>query len=52
MAETLAKAALLSGPEGAERWLSRWGGVTYTDDGRSCAFGPLRAELGAGQVAA
>ena len=52
VAETLAKAALLSGPEGAERWLSRWGGVTYTDDGRSCAFGPLRAELGAGQVAA
>lgn len=31
-AETLAKAALLSGPEGAERWL-RYGGMVVFDDG-------------------
>jgi thiamine biosynthesis lipoprotein len=32
-ADTLAKAALLSGPAGARRWLERYGGVTVTDDG-------------------
>jgi thiamine biosynthesis lipoprotein len=32
LAEALSKAALLSGPEGAERWLSR-GGVIVYDDG-------------------
>jgi len=51
-AEALAKAALLSGPTGAERWLSRWGGTVYLDDGRLRAFGPLRDELDVGQLAA
>jgi thiamine biosynthesis lipoprotein len=51
VAEALAKAALLSGPEGAERWLSRWGGVAFADDGAMKAFGGVRAELeGAGSV--
>ena len=40
-AETLAKAALLAGPAGAGGHLSRWGGVTFTDDGRLTAYGPL-----------
>jgi thiamine biosynthesis lipoprotein len=40
-AETRAKAALLSGPEGAGGWLSRWGGVVFADDGAPEAFGPL-----------
>ncbi len=33
-AETLAKAALLSGPAGARRWLSRHGGFAFDEDGR------------------
>jgi thiamine biosynthesis lipoprotein len=32
-AETLAKAALLTGPAGARRWLSRHGGFTFAEDG-------------------
>jgi thiamine biosynthesis lipoprotein len=32
-AETLAKAALLSGPEHAASWLRRYGGLTVADDG-------------------
>ena len=32
-ADTLAKAALLSGPDGAARWLRRHGGLFITDDG-------------------
>ena len=44
-AEVLAKAALLCGPAGAERWLGRWGGVTFADDGTLQAFGPIRDEL-------
>jgi thiamine biosynthesis lipoprotein len=32
-ADTLAKAALLSGPEHAGRWLKRHGGLTVNDDG-------------------
>ena len=32
-AETLAKAALLSGPEGARRWLADFGGVLVHDGG-------------------
>ena len=38
-AETLAKAALLSGPGDAGRWLTRWGGVAFADDGTLEAFG-------------
>ncbi len=41
-AEVLAKAALLSGPDGAERWLERWGGVVFADDGTRSDFGPVR----------
>jgi len=33
VAEALAKAALLSGPRGAARWLKRYGGLLVTDDG-------------------
>lgn len=44
-AETLAKAALLSGPREAERWLSRWGGVVFDDEGEAQAFGPLEQQL-------
>jgi thiamine biosynthesis lipoprotein len=32
-AEALAKAALLSGPLGARRWLRPFGGVLFHDDG-------------------
>ena len=32
-ADTLAKAALLSGPDEAARWLRRHGGLFITDDG-------------------
>ena len=32
-ADTLAKAALLSGPDGAARWLRRHGGLFILDDG-------------------
>jgi thiamine biosynthesis lipoprotein len=41
-AEVLAKSALLSGPDGAERWLGRWGGLVVDDNGAGTAFGPLR----------
>ena len=41
-AETLAKAALLSGPLGARRWLSEHGGVIVHDDGRAEWLGPAR----------
>jgi len=41
-AEALAKAALLSGPRGARRWLSRYGGLIVRDDGEVEPFGPLR----------
>jgi thiamine biosynthesis lipoprotein len=44
-AETLAKAALLSGPTGAGAWLGRWGGVVFDDHGAATAYGPLRARL-------
>lgn len=51
-AEVLAKAALLSGPEGAESWLSRWGGIVYADDGTPAAFGAMQDQLGATRRAA
>ena len=38
-AEALAKAALLSGPAGAGRWLRRHGGLTVRDDGDVEVFG-------------
>jgi thiamine biosynthesis lipoprotein len=41
-AETLAKAALLSGPLGGRRWLERHGGLLVHDDGRVELCGPLR----------
>ncbi len=41
-AETLAKAALLSGPNGAQRWL-RHGGVLVFDDGRHTVVNPGQA---------
>jgi thiamine biosynthesis lipoprotein len=40
-AEALAKAALLSGPGGAGRWLSAHGGLAVRDDGEVVPFGPL-----------
>jgi thiamine biosynthesis lipoprotein len=40
-AEALAKAALLSGPARAGRWLRRHGGVTVRDDGDVVLHGPL-----------
>ena len=43
--EMLAKAALLCGPAGAGRWLGRWGGVAFAEDGTLQAFGPIRDEL-------
>jgi thiamine biosynthesis lipoprotein len=43
-AEVLAKAALLSGPAGAERWLARWGGAVFDDAGTRTDFGPLNAQ--------
>ncbi len=46
-AEALAKAALLSGPSGAGRWLRRHGGLTVRDDGAVERYGAL-----AGSVAA
>ena len=48
-AEALAKAALLSGPGDAGRWLTRWGGVAFADDGTLEAFGPIRDELESGR---
>ena len=41
-AEALAKAALLSGPARAGRWLGAYGGLAILDDGDVIAFGPLR----------
>jgi len=41
-AETLAKAALLSGPDGARRWLEPLGGLLVHDDGDVELVGPLR----------
>jgi FAD:protein FMN transferase len=41
-AEVLAKAALLSGPAGAHRWLRRHGGLTVREDGEVELHGPLR----------
>ncbi len=41
-AEALAKAALLSGPVRAGRWLSEHGGLAIRDDGDVVPFGPLR----------
>jgi FAD:protein FMN transferase len=41
-AEVLAKAALLSGPAGAHRWLRDHGGLTVRDDGEVELHGPLR----------
>jgi thiamine biosynthesis lipoprotein len=40
-ADTLAKAALLSGPENAGRWLKRHGGLTVSDDGTVSYHGHL-----------
>jgi thiamine biosynthesis lipoprotein len=42
-AEVLAKAALLSGPAGARRWLGRHGGLVVRDDGDVEPCGPLRS---------
>ena len=44
-AETLAKAALLSGPLGARRWLVEHGGVIVHDDGTPEWIGPARPHL-------
>lgn len=41
-ADVLAKAALLSGPEGASTFLGEQGGLVVLDDGRIERFGPLR----------
>jgi thiamine biosynthesis lipoprotein len=41
-AETLAKAALLSGPPCGRRWLERHGGLLVHDDGHVELCGPLR----------
>ena len=43
LAEIHAKAAVLSGPRGAKRWL-RWGGVLVLDDGSHSVFEPPRRE--------
>jgi FAD:protein FMN transferase len=57
-AETLSKAALLSGPEGAREVLAELGGLIVHDDGRSETVGPLAVrprivlhEAGAGVAA-
>ncbi|MHB8241523.1 MAG: FAD:protein FMN transferase [Solirubrobacteraceae bacterium] len=44
-AETLAKWALLSGPAGARRVLSRHGGLAVHDDGDVELIGPMRSRL-------
>ena len=44
-AETLAKAALLSGPEGAAGFLSEHGGIAFGEGGEALRFGTLRAAL-------
>jgi thiamine biosynthesis lipoprotein len=46
-AETLAKTALLSGPEGARRVLTRYGGLLFHEDGGVEAAGPLRTRTAA-----
>ena len=43
-AETLAKAALLSGPRGTRRWLAEHGGVVVRDDGEPEWIGPARPQ--------
>jgi FAD:protein FMN transferase len=40
-ADVLAKAALLSGPEGAGDFLGEHGGLVVLDDGEAQSFGPL-----------
>ena len=44
-AETLAKWALLSGPDGARRVLARHGGLVVHDDGDVELVGPLRSRV-------
>jgi thiamine biosynthesis lipoprotein len=44
-AETLAKAALLSGPAHAGRWLRAHGGLVVREDGEVVPFGVLRPRL-------
>jgi len=44
-AETLAKWALLSGPDGARRVLARHGGLVVHDDGDVELIGPLRSRV-------
>jgi thiamine biosynthesis lipoprotein len=44
LAETIAKAALLSGPEPARRLLARRGGAVVLDDGSTELLGPLALE--------
>ena len=49
-AEALAKAALLSGPQGARRWLRRHGGLIVHDDGKTEVLAPrpvIRLEVAA-----
>ena len=49
-AEALAKAALLSGPTRAKRWLRRHGGLIVHDDGRTEILEPrpvVRLEVAA-----
>lgn len=43
-AETLAKAALLSGPGGARKWLADRGGLIVREDGDVELMGPVRAK--------
>jgi len=50
-AETLAKMALLSGPDGARRVLGEHGGVIFHDDGEVEIIGPLDCRRG-GQLTA
>ena len=49
-AEALAKAALLSGPKDARRWLRRHGGLIVHDDGKTEVLAPrpvIRLEVAA-----
>ena len=45
VAEAIAKAALLAGPEGAGARLARWGGLVFDDTGEPTACGPLAVRL-------